>query len=211
MEEVELWVTCKGMDPFLLPPHKARACLLVPSVNQNLAKQGLIINRVVWERREFGRPVARLQFFPQHKQCKHSNTFFQKPAGVHLGYMVMKSVIEPTREVTSGDLMVSSSAGSGAESSNDSGSAPSTINEDTDSSPQLVSGEHYSAQLPIVSQATTSSLTGPNLESGQESEPECESEPASSEEEIYPSYSLPTSDYWLCGPVPSLATQPATV
>ena len=70
-EEVELWVTRKGMEPFLLPPRKSNECLLVPSVNQNLARQGLIIDRVVWERREFGRPAARLRFFPQHKQCKH--------------------------------------------------------------------------------------------------------------------------------------------
>ena len=76
-EEVELWVTRKGMEPFLLPPRKSEECLLVPSVNQNLAKQGLIIDHVVWERREFGRPAARLRFFPQHKQYKHSNTFFR--------------------------------------------------------------------------------------------------------------------------------------
>ena len=95
-EEIELWVTRKGMEPFLLPPRKSNECLLVPSVNQNLARQGLIIDRVVWERREFGRPAARLRFFPQHKQCKHSYTSFQKPAGVQLGYVVMQPVITPT-------------------------------------------------------------------------------------------------------------------
>ena len=95
-EEIELWVTRKGMEPFLLPPRKSNECLLVPSVNQNLARQGLIIDRVVWERREFGRPAARLRFFPQHKQCKHSYSFFQKPAGVRLGYVVMQPVITPT-------------------------------------------------------------------------------------------------------------------
>ena len=95
-EEIELWVTRKGMEPFLLPPHKSNECLLVPSVNQNLARQGLIIDRVVWERREFGRPAARLRFFPQHKQCKHSYSMFQKPAGVRLGYVVMQPVITPT-------------------------------------------------------------------------------------------------------------------
>ena len=59
-EEVEVWVTCKGGKPYPLPPQKFEECVLVPSVNQSLAKQGLIIDRIVWERRELGRPAATL-------------------------------------------------------------------------------------------------------------------------------------------------------
>ena len=43
-EEVELWVTSKGREPYPLPPQKLEECVLVPSVNQSLAKQGLIID-----------------------------------------------------------------------------------------------------------------------------------------------------------------------
>ena len=66
-EEVELWVTCKGRESHLLSPPKQKEYVLVPSVNQVEVKQGLVIDRVVWERRELGKPAARLQFFPQHK------------------------------------------------------------------------------------------------------------------------------------------------
>ena len=48
-EEVELWVTCKGRELHLLSPPGQKECVLVPSVNQGLAKQGLIIDQVVWE------------------------------------------------------------------------------------------------------------------------------------------------------------------
>ena len=83
----------------MLPPHSQENCVLVPSVNQSLAKQGLIIDQVVWERRELGKPAARLQFFPQHCNCKHSNMIFQKPMGVRLGYVTMQPICEPASGV----------------------------------------------------------------------------------------------------------------
>ena len=102
-EEVELWVTSKGREPYLLPPQGLKECVLVPSVNQSLAKQGLIIDRVVWERRELGRPAARLRFFSPHKSCQHSHVQFQKSAGVRLGYVVMQLVIKPAKRVEGRD------------------------------------------------------------------------------------------------------------
>ena len=102
-EEVELWVTCKRRDAYLLPPQKTEECVLIPSVNQSLAKQGLMIDRVVWERRELGWPAARLRFFSPHKSCQHSHVQFQKPDGVHLGYVVMQPVIQPAEGVEGRD------------------------------------------------------------------------------------------------------------
>ena len=53
---------------FVIP---SRAEVLVPSVNQGLAKQGLIIDQVVWERRELGKQLPDSGSF---HNINHANT-----------------------------------------------------------------------------------------------------------------------------------------
>ena len=49
-EDVELWVVSKGRKPYPLPPPTNYGkIVLLPSVNQSLAKKGLIVDQVVWE------------------------------------------------------------------------------------------------------------------------------------------------------------------
>ena len=59
-EEIELWLVGKGVTPYLLPTQNINC--LVPSVNQSLAKEGLIADHIVLNYQEFSGPVARLNF-----------------------------------------------------------------------------------------------------------------------------------------------------
>ena len=78
-----------------LPTHNMDQCVLVPSVNQSLAKKGLSINRIVLNRQECNGPAAGLNFQPQHCVCKHLNIPFQRSAGTRLGYAVIQPVVAP--------------------------------------------------------------------------------------------------------------------
>ena len=75
-EAVELWVVGKGINPYPLPTHNMDQCILVPSVNQSLARKGLSIDQIVLNRQECNGPAARLNFQPQHRVCKHLNKRF---------------------------------------------------------------------------------------------------------------------------------------
>ena len=94
-EAIELWVMGPGIDPYPLPIQTLDQCVLVPSVNQSLAKKGLEIDRIVLNRQECNGPAARLKFQPQHRMCKHSNIPFQRSAGTRLGYAVIQPVLDP--------------------------------------------------------------------------------------------------------------------
>ena len=94
-EVVELWVVGKGVNPYPLPMDNMDQCVLVPSVNQSLAKKGLEIDRIVLNRVECNGPAARLKFQPPHRSCKHLNMPFQQSAGTRLGYAVIQPVVEP--------------------------------------------------------------------------------------------------------------------
>ena len=81
-----------------LPPPSPKLgenCMHLTCVNQSMAKIGLIVDQVVWERKEFGKPAARLKFYPQNCTCKHSNMHFQKPAKTRLGYVILIPVCPP--------------------------------------------------------------------------------------------------------------------
>ena len=94
-EAIELWVVGKGINPYPLPMEDMDQHVLVPSVNQSLAKKGLEIDRIVLHRVECDGPAARLKFQPPHRSCKHLNMPFQRPAGTRLGYAVIQPVVVP--------------------------------------------------------------------------------------------------------------------
>ena len=72
---------------------------IVAQVNQSLAKKGVMIDWVVREQKEFGKPAARLMFF-----TLHSNAFFQKPVVTRLGYLTKFSIYTPQQtEADHGD------------------------------------------------------------------------------------------------------------
>ena len=94
-EAITLQVVGKGVTPYTLPTRDMGQCVLVPSVNQSLAKKGLTMDRIVVYRQECNGPAARLNFHPPHRACKHSFMSFQRSAGMRLGYAVMQLVLQP--------------------------------------------------------------------------------------------------------------------
>ena len=94
-EAVELLVVGKGVTPYALPTHNMDQCILVPSINQSLAKKGLFVNRIALNHQECNGPAARLNFQPQHRMCKHLNIPFQRSAGTRLGYAMIQPVVAP--------------------------------------------------------------------------------------------------------------------
>ena len=94
-EAIELWVMGKRVTPYPLPTRDMDQCVLVPSVNQSLAKKGLPIDQIVLNRHEFNGPAARLNFQPQHCLCRHSYSLFQWSARTRLGYAVLQPVLNP--------------------------------------------------------------------------------------------------------------------
>ena len=83
-EAITLQVVGKGVTPYTLPTRDMGQCVLVPSVNQSLAKKGLTIDQIVLYRQECNGPAARLNFQTPHRACKHSFTLFQWSAGTKL-------------------------------------------------------------------------------------------------------------------------------
>ena len=162
----------------MLPPQKMEGCVLIPSVNQNLAKQGLMIDRVDWERRELGRPAARLRFFSPHKSCSHSHVIFQKPAGTRLGYVMMSPVIQPTLSVGDADTtpppnhLGDDRSPAGPESGPKSGS-PDT--NQTSAPDDRLASEQIGTETQGYS-GGTGPETGSGSESGSESSPSTSSE-----------------------------------
>ena len=57
-------VVGKGVTPYPLVIQQSDQTVLVPSVNQSLAKKGLTIDRIVAYRQECDGPAARLNFYP---------------------------------------------------------------------------------------------------------------------------------------------------
>ena len=49
-EEIKLWVVGKGVTPHLLPTQNEAKCVLVPAVNQSLAKKGFIVDCIMLNR-----------------------------------------------------------------------------------------------------------------------------------------------------------------
>ena len=85
----------KGVTPYPLVIQQSDQTVLVPSVNQSLAKKGLTIDRIVAYRQECDGPAARLNFYPPHRACKHINVPFQRSAGTRLGYALIQPVLPP--------------------------------------------------------------------------------------------------------------------
>ena len=94
-EAITLEVVGKGVTPYPLVIQNPDQTVLVPSVNQSLAKKGLTIDRIVAYRQECDGPAARLVFYPPHRACKHINASFQRSAGTRLGYAVLQPVLSP--------------------------------------------------------------------------------------------------------------------
>ena len=88
-------VVGKGVTPYPLVIQETDQSVLVPSVNQSLAKKGLTIDRIVAYRQECKDPAARLNFYPPHRACKHSYVPFQRSAGTRLGYALLQPVLPP--------------------------------------------------------------------------------------------------------------------
>ena len=66
-EAITLEVVGKGVTPYPLVIQETDQAVLVPSVNQSLAKKGLTIDRIVAYRQECNGPAARLNFQPPHR------------------------------------------------------------------------------------------------------------------------------------------------
>ena len=94
-EAITLEVVGKGVTPYPLVIQNPDQTVLVPSVNQSLAKKGLTIDRIVAYRQECDGPAARLVFYPPHRACKHINAVFQRSAGTRLGYATLQPVLPP--------------------------------------------------------------------------------------------------------------------
>ena len=94
-EAITLEVVGKGVTPYPLAIPVTDQSVLVPSVNQSLAKKGLTIDRIVAYRQECKGPAARLNFYPPHRACKHSFVSFQRSAGTRLGYALLQPVLQP--------------------------------------------------------------------------------------------------------------------
>ena len=94
-EAITLEVVGKGVTPYPLIIQETDQSVLVPSVNQSLAKKGLTIDRIVAYRQECKGPAARLNFCPPHRACKHSYVQFQRSAGTRLGYALLQPVLQP--------------------------------------------------------------------------------------------------------------------
>ena len=94
-EAITLEVVGKGVTPYPLVIQQTDQTVLVPSVNQSLAKKGLTIDRIVAYRQECNGPAARLNFYPPHRACKHSYVPFQRSAGTRLGYAILQLVLPP--------------------------------------------------------------------------------------------------------------------
>ena len=57
-EAIELWILGKRVTPYPLATQNMDQCVLVPSVNQNLAKKGLTVDRIVLNCQKFNGPAA---------------------------------------------------------------------------------------------------------------------------------------------------------
>ena len=80
----------KGVTPYPLSTQNMYQCVLVPSVNQSLAKKGLAVDCIVLNHQEFNSLAARLNFQPQHRSCKHSNMHFQRSVDTRIWYVVLQ-------------------------------------------------------------------------------------------------------------------------